>query len=177
MSTISPLLLLFKVRIERLSKSPKKLQEELLSSTICDKRIFLELLTATERFHILNEFELAALVTLIEDVFKQWWLLSAIIIERLKPDIRHAVAAQLSEDMRNKILEILRIWQKFGELEFIVGGEYIPDRYIMTGEWPEFFPERLRKCALCGKNYTNFDGIEIIDEDLLSSYHECRRCP
>ena len=84
MSTISPLLLLFKVRIERLSKSPKKLQEELLSSTICDKRIFLELLTATERFHILNEFELAALVTLIEDVFKQWWLLSAIIIERLK---------------------------------------------------------------------------------------------
>lgn len=174
-SIIQPLHSL-KTNAEALSRHPRILQDALLSFTTCDKQIFLEVLDATNRFHVLNEFEVTTLVRLVEEVFNQYWLLSARIIERLRPRIRRAVAEQLSENIRNKILEVLRIWQKFGELEFMLDGEYIPDCYIMTGEWPEHFPERLRKCALCGEDYKNFDGIEVVDEDIQSSCHEGEIC-
>ncbi|KAF2182631.1 hypothetical protein K469DRAFT_690738 [Zopfia rhizophila CBS 207.26] len=177
MPAITQPLEILKTSIELLSRHPGILHETLFSLRRYDKRIFLEVLDATDHFHVLNELELSALVMLIKEVFDHSWLLSARIIERLRPGIRHAVAAQLSEDTRNNILKVLRIWQKFGELEFMLDGEYIPDGYIMTGEWPELFPERLRKeCALCGKGYKNFDGIEVVDEDVQSSCHEGRMC-
>lgn len=108
MPAIIPRLHSLKTNAEFLSRHPRILQETLLSLPACDKLIVLEVLDAIERFQVLNEFELTALVRLIENVFGQSWLLSARIIERLRPRTRHAVAAQLSEDTRNKILEVLR---------------------------------------------------------------------
>src|SRR6202012_5656396 len=103
-------------------------------------------------------------------------VLSARLITFLTPAVTHAVTAQLPEDMRNNLLKALWKWQQLGELEFMLNGEYIPDAYIMTGEWPELFPRRLRKCALCNKEYKEFDYIEYVDEDLQSSSHQDGKC-
>lgn len=153
---------------------PEMLQQVLRSLTEAEHHLILELLCITKPW---SGTASPTTVTLIESILRGKWILQAQVIENLEPRTRRAVAAQLSEETRNTIAKVLFFTQKVSELEFTTGGEYMPDIYVVTGEWPDHFPIRLRTCSLCGLAYRPFDSIEMSDELCESSCHEDGSCP
>jgi len=176
MHTILQRLCALRNNIEYFCGDPIVLQEALLTIPTLEKIFLLNLLDAIRDLDILNKLPAITLVDLIKDIFRLNFLLPVKIVALLQPRTRHQVAALLSNDTRNEILEALHIWQKSNELEFMLDGEYIPDCHIVTDKWPDLFPERLRReCSICKRDYVPFDVVEVA-EDVQSSFHEHKMC-
>ncbi|UPX13393.1 uncharacterized protein EKO05_0003902 [Ascochyta rabiei] len=161
----------------QISGQAETLQQVLLSSPEGDRRLLLEALDVVQHWWMLSAITQSALVMLVKDMQSRNWILAAKVINKLDLKIRRDVAAQLSETTRSNVLKVLSILQKVAELEFTTDGEFIPDVYIRAGEWPELFPVRLRTCSLRGQSYKPFNGIEVVDESCMDSFHEDRSCP
>lgn len=169
---------IFRNLTQMLFEHPETLQQVLLSLVEDEDegRNFLEMSEITQRGLDLSGLTPSAIATIIETMCRRNWKLQAEVIMGLEPRTRRATAAQLSEETRVTVLKVMFTLQMLAEIEFTYDGEFLPELYIMAGEWPDQFPHRLRTCSACGQVYRPFDGIEVVDDTFENSRHQNRIC-
>jgi hypothetical protein len=179
MSTVESLLDAVVETANIISAAPDRLETTLMGLPTREKFAEIFLLASGKRN--LDRLNSAALVSIIEKIYRSNWSLAAEIVNDLPSDVRRVVAPMLSEDTKSILLKVIYIQQQVAELEFTTRrGEFLADLYVFTGKWHPSFPGRLRKCSRCGEAYRVWDGIKFLDgesdEECRGSYHEGESC-
>jgi hypothetical protein len=141
------------------------------SKNIC---LLFNVLETDGRNRILRKLRSREAAKLIEKLITRDHSLVAALLEGIDETTRLNIVAFFPSETRQLAKDILQAWQRLGEIEFTINGEFVPDLYVMTGTIPDKFPPWMRNCSVCEREGDGDDNGEYGEFDSIR-HGICRR--